>query len=248
MTRTLLPVWNIYKNDFHLDVEEPFETFDWLPNADMRSYYEEARAGLDSIPGSREWLKAYTCPEECMPFFDEMGRRIMCSFGDRHSGSSATILAWNYKRLLNDWRTFVIDTKTYYAKQLYDELQFEVSDIYPVIMGQENYDDFRSRRAPEYDVVTVRMMVNDLYLEYQERTAASFARKEKEEFDGRISVLKHHYKYPTRWRDSSKGSYLFGLPSNISEKMFVAMEQIYPDYRQHIAAIAGKIDHPLNTT
>ena len=57
MTRTLLPVWAIYKQDLFLKAQEPMETFDWIPDSDTRSYYVEARAGLDSISGSLLILK-----------------------------------------------------------------------------------------------------------------------------------------------------------------------------------------------
>ena len=237
MTRTLIPLWSVYKEDFHLDSEEPFETFDWLPDAEMRSYYEEARAGLDTIPGSREWLKEYTCPEDLPPFFDSMGLKIMKSFGNRHSGSSGTSLGWNYKFLLNNWAAFVKDTKTYYAKKLYKELQLQEKDLYALLDKQETVADFRARYDLPYDLPTIEKMVRELDLEHREERRLAYAKRQKENFDGRIDVLKHHYKFPERWRDTPNGSSLFGHPSMITEEMFVVMEGIYPGYRKHIKGL-----------
>lgn len=59
----------------------------------------------------------------------------------------------------------------------------------------------------------------------------------REIFDGRISLLEHHYEYPFRWNDEPSGSALFGSPRNITEEMFIEMEKKYPNYRAHIAAI-----------
>ena len=59
---TLLPVFEQFKLTQDLSAEEP-ETFAWLHD-DERADFEKARAGLDSIPGSREYLKNYTFQKE----------------------------------------------------------------------------------------------------------------------------------------------------------------------------------------
>jgi hypothetical protein len=126
----------------------------------------------------------------------------------------------------------------------YNELQLQPKDISDFLGAREGYRDLRSRYDLPYDVDTVWKMVRDLHIEHRLETKEEIKRLRQEHFDGRIGVLKHHYKFPSRWKDSVNGSYLFGHPSNITEEMFVAMEKIYPDYREHIKQqVTGKIDH-----
>ena len=104
----------------NLNAKEDPETFHWISDNYARKDYELAKKALDTIPGSREWLKNYVMPEDKMPFFDGIGPQVMDAFGSHHSGFTATRVALNYRFLLNNWDKFVLDTKTYYAKKAYD--------------------------------------------------------------------------------------------------------------------------------
>jgi hypothetical protein len=129
--RTLLPIFEQFKLTQDLSAEEP-ETFAWLQ--EERDDFERARAGLDSIPGSREYLKNYTFEKkETIPFSDRCD--ILVSFGNDHSAHTSTQLAWNYKYLLNDWAGFVYENKEHYARKLYDAQQLSDVDLIPFVNG-----------------------------------------------------------------------------------------------------------------
>jgi hypothetical protein len=239
MTRTLLPVWAVYKQSLSLDAKEPVETFDWISEKDKsyRLYFVEAKRGLDSIEGSREWLKNYTFVEDSdsYPFAEPMGRRIMASLGDMHSGSSATWLGWRYKYLLNNWEKFVEETKTDFAYEDYKVKQLD--DIGIANSKSMPAEEFREKYGITCDLATMATMLDALRLEKIQNSKDRQLKRDLEHFEGRVGVLKHHYKYPVRWEDTSAGSSLFGSPTGITEEMIKAVEKTYPDYREHIKGV-----------
>lgn len=246
--RTLLPVFEKFKLTQDLNPGEP-ETFVWLQ--EERYDFEKARAGLDSIPGSREYLKNYTFQrEEGMPFFNEMGNKIVVSFGDHHSGASSTALAWIYKGLLNDWDAFVHCKKASYARNLYNAQQLsdydiidfknalatgKLANIYKVIDTMTDSSMVTFEREKAYE------MLSALVKEREDEAIAKRIQYDKEYYEARIDILKHHYKYPSRWLDSSNGSALFGSIHYITAEMMNDMVKIYPDYREHIASIKARM-------
>ena len=138
--RTLLPVWEVYKTTCPIKIKELPENFDWIPNDNDRSDYVNARNILDSIPGARIFLKNYKCPQGSMPFIDTLGFNIIASFSDHHSGSSAVSLAWSYNYLLNNWDTFVENSKTKYARREYESTQILENDTWSYFNAKTRYN------------------------------------------------------------------------------------------------------------
>ena len=246
MSRTLLPVFSKYSLGLNLDAKEPVEDFSFLSDAYTRSDYEAFRAGLDGIPGSREYLKSYEVPEGGHSFFDPMGNKIMCAAGGHHSGASASCLGWSYKNLLNDWDGWVKAVKLSQAKRQYENAQIERPSTWQFANStseegkKKGLDALRAEFNLTYSDEEIALMVRELIAEFNENSRLRILEEEEERFNGRISVLEHHYKNPTRWDDCGEGklkSALFGSIHGITEPMFVAMEKKHPDYRAHISDI-----------
>lgn len=223
MARTLLEVFSIYKEKNGVNVKEDYETFNWMNEID-RGYYEDVKSVLDRIAGSREFLKSYTHDcylDDNMSFNCEMGNAILSSFNYKHSGSSATILAWKYKYALNNWDNFVYSTKESYLRNIYNATQLTLDDATKYITTD----------------ATQKKMLTDLMKEIVDNKMIERQKQDKEWFDGRIGILKHHYMFPGRWFDSDGGSKLFGSPYNITADMINVMSELFPDYPSHISNV-----------
>jgi len=220
-----IPPWKVFKQSLGLDVKEPAETFDWLTDPDTRKDYNAFRDGLNTIPGSREWLKDYTCPDGESPFVNPMGHRIMPVVGSWHSGSSCVQMGWRYKNLLNDWDAFVLRNKTAVGKALYKSKQMPMGEVLT-----------RHLKDPS------DKMLAEIYEEYCADNLAKIEADEKERFEDCIVALEHHLKFPSRWFDNATGSSLIGNPRYITEETFKVMEVAHPGYRAHIQRVINLQD------
>ena len=138
---SLLPTFEQFKFSQGVYVKEPPETFDWMEQNE-RSDYEVAKVAL-SQPGMREYLKSYTYNHGSeIPFGDNTGFTLLTSFGDHHSGSSATYLAWNYRYALNDWDAFVSLKKTARAKAVYNSKQLHKKHLEEYIKFHADYEGY----------------------------------------------------------------------------------------------------------
>ena len=244
-TRTLLFPWSEYKHEYNIYKKESPETFDWISDSGIRYDYETAKAALDTMPGSREYLRSYTCDKSGEYFNDPIGLPLLGNFGSHHSGASVTLLAWNYKHLLNNWDTFVLNTKTDLARRIYDQTQITEDELcrYKDIPRDASsqifsyLEDLQKHYTIPYGIVTIKEILDALIEERSKERLERIAKEKEDLFKGRIGVLKHHYMFPMRWKDYSGGSSLFGSPFSVTEEMIRAMEAIYPDYRQHIIRI-----------
>jgi len=243
-SRTLLPPWSKYQINSDLKKKEAPETFEWISDPEIRYDYYLAKAALDSLPGSREYLKTYACDEPGESFCDPIGLPLLEAFGSHHSGASVTLLAWTYKFLLNNWDDFVLNTKTGLARRIYDQKQITDEEISNYISSLEGFShkmsylhDLQEQYKLPYALETIKDML-DMVVEEREKDQLERLEKEKKRiFEGRLGVLKHHYNHPSRWKDCSNGSTLFGSPFNVTEQMIQVMERTYADYRQHIRSI-----------
>jgi len=230
MFRTLLPVFKI---SYGVEQKEPLEDFSWIKHD--KEDYELAKLALDTTPGSRDYLKNYTFNKyvSSMPFSDPVGLSLLSKFGDHHSGSSVTILAWSYKSALNDWDSFVYKTKEYYALKDYKEKQLNEADL----LTYRTPDALRAAFNLRYTDTEITQMVRDLKEEIQQNKEAKKLQEKKEYLDSRIDILIHHYEHPSRWFDSVNGSSLFGSPENITHEMLEHMTELYPDYLSHVIKV-----------
>lgn len=260
MPRTLLPVFA--KTPLELS-PEPKEDFSFL--REERNTYEDFRAALDSIPGSREYLMNYVKPEEGYSFYDDMGNQIMSAAGNSHSGASVVGLAWQYKNLLNDWDGWVKGAKIHYAKKAYKEAQLERSQTWPfahtmlhkkVIIDYYKGDKaklaevdakildkavaLKAELSLSYSPEEMMVMMKELITEFEKETADADAAIVKENFESRLKVLEHHDNFPSRWDDYGKGSLksqLFNSIYGITPAMYEAMEERRPGFKKRIQEV-----------
>jgi hypothetical protein len=246
--RTLLPVWNVYKQGLNLDAKEPLENFDWMDSSSDKIDYLAAKAAIDATPGSREYLKDYPEPRRGIAsFHDSFGYSLLSKFGTHHSGASVVCLARMYQLLLNDWDGFVLAQKTRVARDVYLAKQLEMSDLWRysntrTMLSADKIthtllNEYREKYKVSYDDATMIQMLDALIDEKTTDRLEEQKNVAREVLEGRISVLEHHYEHPSRWNDSPSGSALFGSPRSITEEMFVEMEKKYPNYRAHITAV-----------
>jgi len=228
MPRTLLPVFKA-----PLETKEPLEDFSWIKHD--KEDYDLAKLALDSIPGSREYLKNYTFNKyvSSMPFSDPLGVSLLSKFGDHHSGSSVTILAWSYKAALNNWDSFVYKIKESYALNDYNQKQLTEADI----LTYNTPYALRVAFNLTYSDDEITHMVCDLKEEIQQNKEAKKLQEKKGYIESRIGILIHHYEYPDRWFDYINGSRLFGSPETITYEMMGRMTIMYPDYPSHIEKV-----------
>ena len=234
MARTLLPVFNEFKILNGVDIKEKPETFVWMKMPD-RYDFEMAACALDDMPGSREWLKAYTFDEDSdgHPFDSSFGPKLLIEFGSHHSGSSVTNLAWRYKQALNNWDRFVYNVKESYLKALYKSQQLGKEDLAYSL----NFSSFKKLYNIPYDDDTTKAMISALNLEILADTWAAQDNAKAQRISGQVNVLKHHYAFPDRWFDGIGGSSLFGSPEDISPEILAEMTAIYSDYPFHLKKV-----------
>jgi hypothetical protein len=231
MSRTLLPVFEIFAVDNGIEFKEEPETFSWMP-LDIQKDYEIAKSVLDNTLGAREYLKNYT-DTSTDPFCDPFGLSLLGKFGEHHSGHTATHLAWSYKALLNDWDAFVYRTRRYYLYKTYKEIQLNESDLKAYTTPEE----LRQIFPLAIDDETIVKRLADLKKEIESEKEQRIIEEKNEYIQNSLRTLKHHYMFPDRWFDSPAGSSLFGSPENISADLIIRMSQIYPDYLTHIEKV-----------
>ena len=245
--RTLLPVFDKYKEEISITKEAP-ETFGWMKEEHRRDF-EMMRDALDKLSGSREYLKSYVFDEdnEGLPFDRGIGIELLGLLGNHHSGSTATRLAFIYRHALNDWNGFVLQNKMAYKREDYDSQQLTNDDIAGLCFHDNNKQALKNRVNDiitkfdiKYDYWKAYEMLMDLVREKKYDEEEAKINREKQRFEDCIGILKHHYKFPSRWFDNETGSSLFGSLYNITPKMMNMMELVYPDYREHIRSLKAK--------
>ena len=127
---TLLPRWSVYSANLPLDVKEPVENFDWLPEEEKR-WFGDVKQALDAVPGSREWL----VNEKIGRYQDAIFITIFnhLKHKDLHSGGSVTALFRSYANCLKDWNFWVRATKTRMERQKYERRQLPFHEVFALI-------------------------------------------------------------------------------------------------------------------
>ncbi len=258
--RVLLPIYERYVNVFGVEKKEAPEDFSFMPDSQE---YVMFRKALDEIPGSRDYLKNYIRKD--ISFDDPIGTQLMMKAGEHHSGSSVRALAWTYKQILNDWDGWVLTKKIFYSKKTYERRQLSREDTweYERAVCKKNslssiyrtepkkllelddaikvaIENLRTKFSLIYSNAEICDLMDDLINEFNINSRKEMYERETREFDDKIEVLEHHYKFPTRWEDCGKGmlkSALFGSIYGITEPMYAVMETRYPGYRQHIRSL-----------
>ena len=127
--RIIVGGWSEFAEKAGVNKKEDVETFEWIQDESERFYCEDCRAALLKIEGAKEWLKTYTCKERGYSLFEPFGDALANLMTPNHSGSSFTFILWRYKSLLNDWDTYVYETKKHVARSSYKKQQIDKETV-----------------------------------------------------------------------------------------------------------------------
>lgn len=249
MSRTILPPWSEFRKSLGVEQAEPIETFNWILDSSFKNDLQLAKNGMDTIEGSREFLKGYRRPLEWCEM-DPMLYSIGCVMGDHHSGASASMLINCYTHLLNNWHEFVLKTKDSEHRKSYDNRQIHYSDQDDFLVALKKFKDpedmekakfaelcsnFREKFAVTYDDDTLAQMIPLIKKEEDAEGLRKMAELEEQQVEDDVSLLTFLYKSPIRWFSYKGGIRPFNV--NVTPEHIIRMRKLYPDYADHYNAV-----------
>jgi hypothetical protein len=254
MSRTILPPWSEFRKTLGVEQPEPAETFDWILDVSWKKDLQMAKEGMDSIEGSRTFLKSYRHPLE-QSSMDPMRYRIGCAIGDHHSGASAGMALNTYKYLLNNWDTFVLKTKdreqrkasNYEARQIhYSDQDDFLKALKEAKASPETPEkatafaniclNFREKFGVSYDNDTLARLIPLIKREEGQDAMKKLEEAKALQIEEEVSMLTFLYKCPIRWFSYQGGLYPFSV-RNVSTPHIIKMIALYPDFMEHYTAV-----------
>jgi hypothetical protein len=254
MSRTILPPWSEFRKTLGVEQPEPVETFDWILDQSWRNDLQKAKEGMDSIEGSRAFLKDYRHPLE-RGQTDPMRYRIGCAMGDHHSGASVSMVMNTYAYLLKNWDAFVLKNKdrqqrkasNYDARQIHYSDQDNFLDVLRALKADPESQEkatafaniclnFREKFGVSYDNDTLAKMIPLIKREEGQEAMNKLEEAKERQIEDDVEMLTFLYKCPIRWF-----SYEGGLPPfsvrNVSTPHIIKMIALYPDFMEHYTAV-----------
>jgi len=244
---TILPPWSEYRKTVGVETKEPMETFDWILDSSFAYELKTAKLGMDSIEGSREFIKAYVPPLDMKS--DPKMDKILCAMGDHHSGASSSSIMNTYRYLLNNWDMFVERTKDREQRKIYDAQQIHYSDYDEYLAAYKLSLTSLEEEVKFYELCSLFRRKFDVLYSNEEMTAiltkvrdeerkAGMAKMEdadKRRFQDDIDMLTFLYRSPIRWFDYKGGISPFSV--NVTSKHIERMTELYPDYEDHYTTV-----------
>lgn len=265
MSRTILPPWSEFRKTLGVEQPEPIETFQWMIDESFKNDLQLAKKGIDGIEGAREFLKAYRRPLEDGEM-DPMRFHIGCAFGGHHSGASCGMLMNTYIYLLNNWDEFVLKTKdreqrkasNYDKRQIHYSEQDEFLATLKEAKGSDSKekalifadlcDKFREEYGVTYDNDTLIQLITAMRKEEYAEELREMDKMKASQLQEDIEMLTFLYRCPIRWFSYEDGLSPFSV--DVTPEHIDAMAAIYPDYRDHYAAVVkarNEWNHIRNT-
>jgi hypothetical protein len=256
--------WPAFAEASGVNEKEPVETFDWIPSESDKFFYNDMRTALDSVEGSREWLKAYVFDEarDSFPYNTEIGRKIVEAMSNHHSGASASCILVNYSAALKDWDTFVLKIKVYQGKKEFKRQQVpyevvtSILDLCKAWLSHEGpsprdqgiQDEIFMRCAMlglSGKVTEIRSILLAIQKDYEELIAEEKRVYEEEKHGALMESIKFLYKVPIRWFDTPSGCTLMpSHPTRITRRAMAEMETLFPGYDKHIENVLVAMGSP----
>jgi hypothetical protein len=263
--------WARFREESGATRKEAPEDFSWMGEQDIvgatvprkfssksnRLYFEDCRAALEKVEGSKEWLKAYVGVEEGsgeFNFRDKIGKQILLHEG--HSGSSWCGIMWSYKALLNDWDGWVLANKEHDALWQYKGIQapdFVFSrlrgDTGALFAGksggnwgptEEGVKNFAAQWGFQGTLEEIGDMAVAIYLENEERNERERMRRAEEQHRDLVEGVKFKYQHPVRWFDTLSGSNILPrTPHEVTGRAIQEMQEKHPEYKQHLQRVSA---------
>jgi hypothetical protein len=253
MSRTILPPWSEFRKTLGVEQPEPVETFDWILDHSWKKDLQMAKEGMDSIEGSRAFLKSYIRPLK-EGKMDPMRYRIGSAIGDHHSGASSGMVLNTYTYILNNWDTFVLKTKdreqrrasNYDARQIHYSDQDEFLDVLKQFKKSETPENatacgnmclnFRQKFGVSYDNDALARLIPLIKREEGQDAMKKVEEAKALQIEEEVGMLAFLYKCPIRWFSYQGGLYPFSV-RNVSTPHIVKMIALYPDFMEHYTAV-----------
>jgi hypothetical protein len=253
-TKIIVGGWPAFAEQAGVNKKEPIETFEWIPSESDKFYYSDICGALNTVEGSREWLKNYEFDEErdTYPFNSEIGCKLIMAMSKNHSGASASSFLINYSMALRDWNSFVLRVKEFHGRMAFKRQQIP-SDVVNSILDSCNLWVVRMNkceRATEIEgdilmkcatygftstVPQIKNVLEQIKRDYEAIQAEDSHRYEEGKHRSLMVSLEFLYKNPIRWFDTPSGCTLSpSHPRRISEKAMAEMELRFPGYKKHI--------------
>ena len=262
--------WPAFAEQNGVHKKEPMETFDWIPSESDKFYYNDLRAALDKVEGSREWLKTYEYDEErdTYPFNSEIGCQLIMAMSDKHSGSSGSAMLLNYTMALKNWDSFVLRVKEFHGRREFKQQQIPYDAVNRILsecdewlaggrfgLDAEKVENNIFATCAMYgyagSVPEIKEVLRQIQMDYDKSRAEEKDKYEEDMHKELMSSIKFLYKNPIRWFDTVNGCYLHpGHPTKITKRAMDEMEVRIPGYKEHIKnvliAMGSPIKPPVN--
>ena len=256
--------WPAFAEQTGVHKKEPIETFDWIPSESDKFYYSDLRAALDKVEGSREWLKAYEFDEErdTYPFNSEIGCKLIMAMSNKHSGSSASLMLYNYTMALKDWDPFVLRVKEFHGRRQFKQQQVPYDMVNRILSSCDQWLAGNGI-SPEAEnlqinifttcamygfagsVPEIHEVLRQIQMDYDISRAEEKRKYEENSHKELLGCIKFLHKNPMRWFDTVNGSSLHpGHPTKITKRAMDEMEVSFPGYNEHIKNVLIAMGSP----
>lgn len=257
--------WPVFAEAIGVNKKEPVENFGWMPSESDKMAYEDLRAALDKVEGSREWLKNYTKKNDEYLFHDEIGSKVSKAVTSDHSAASFTGLMWCYKRALNDWDNFVFKAKEYQGLREFKAQQVPLWKIRNILsdcnewLAAQGRDDTEKVDALKTKIITdcaslcitgmhvleIRLNLLELQDDLEEINYQEEMKKAEDRHLDLMGSIEFLYKNPIRWFDTPSGCSLNPChPTHITKRAMTEMEGKFPGYKKHIENVLLAMESP----
>ena len=254
--------WPAFAKANGVNNKEPLENFDWMPSESDKFYYTDLRKVLDSVEGSREWLKNYVAEKKKMSYSCDMGQKVLLAMDRSHSGASSSSLLSYYRYALKEWDTFVLKTKERVALKAYKEQQIPLWKVRSLIDKCKIWFDTDEQEMRSFLEKMLLTECAKLCLAGMDmpdiRATLLFIEKDLEaiqlEDNKKMAEEEHHclmgcieflYEAPIRWFDTPSGCSLKPVhPTNITKRAIAEMEAKFPGYDKHIENVLVAMGSP----
>jgi hypothetical protein len=253
-TKIIAGGWPAFAEQTGVNKKEPVETFDWIASETDKFYYSDLCAALNTVEGSREWLKNYEFDEarDAYPFNSDIGRNLSAAMSKNHSGSSGYLTLTNYAMALRDWDSFVLRVKEFHGRMAFKDQQIPIDIVNSILESCNQWilHKDNSEKAKEIErcillkcaiygftstVPQIQKVLEQIKNDYDAVQAEDGRRYEEARHKMLIGSLDFLYKNPIRWFDTPSGCTLSpSHPRRISERAMAEMELKHPGYSKHI--------------
>lgn len=256
--------WPAFAEATGVNKKEPMENFDWIPSESDKFYYNDMRAALDSVEGSRAWLKDYVFDKkrESYPYNSEIGQKLIQAMSKKHSGASCSAIITYYKAALNDWDTFVFKTKKYQGRKEFKEQQIPLWKVRSLMdkchvwlinddkemrpfLEEKLFTECAKLCLAGMGVVEIRATLVFIERDLMEIQLEEEKQKAEVEHTDLMGSIEFLYENPIRWFDTPSGCSLRPVhPTRITKRAMAEMEAKFPGYDKHIENVLVAMGSP----